>query len=241
MMSEREHVIAGLAGVLGFILTIVGALVAGEFDVPEPTAPAPEIVAHYRSLDFEQMYRGIAIELVGFMLLAVFTVKLAHNLGSTERGSPWGGLVVLVGAILAWTVTLVSYAPWIAGAYRASHGGMPDEGYLLLNDLQFFFYPAFLIITAFFLFPAGILIVRTHHVSVWLAWPAIALAVAFVLAGTLAPTELRLADALAGLWGLWLLAAAILMLIRKGSTNKQIEPSKKPVREEAMTRHSAPG
>lgn len=240
-MIERGNVIAGTAAVLGFVLTIIGALVVSEFDVPQPTAPAPEIVSYYQALDFTQMYRGIAIELVGFMLLAVFTVKLAHNLGSTERGSSWGGLLVLVGAILAWTVTLVSYAPWVAGAYRASHGGLSDEGYLLLNDLQFFFYPAFLIITAFFLFPAGVLIMRTQQLPVWLAWIAIVLAVAFVLAGILAPTELRLADALAGLWGLWLLAAAIAMLIRPDRSIKQINTATTPVREEAMTRHSSQG
>lgn len=212
MGSRPGVLVAGVSGVLGFVLTIIGALIAEEFDIPQPTEEPAAVVAYYQALDFERLTLGLAVEMLGYLLIIVFSVKLAHALGTAPGGSGWGGLLVLTGVIMVWTLTFVGYAPWIAGSYRASHGGLPDDGYLLLNDLQAAFYPLFLLVTGASLLPAGILIIRTKLYPHWFGWTAVILAPVMYVVGIVAPSALRIADTLAVLWALWLLVAAVLML-----------------------------
>ena len=212
--GRQGTLVAGLAGVLGFVITIIGGTIAGEFDIPEPTASPATVAEYYRTLDFDQMYWGISVEMLGYLLLVVFSVKLAHVLGAAERGSGWGGLLVLAGAVMIWAVGFASYAPLLVGGYRATHGGLSDEGYLLLNDMQAAFYPIWLFMAGLFILPAGIIMLRTALFPHWLGWAGVALGPALFLVGVLAPTSLRLADLVAGLWAVWILAAAIVMLAR---------------------------
>jgi hypothetical protein len=207
-------VVAGWAGVLHVALAIFPPfLMTREADQPSWTDAPATIVAFYKGASFDAGFMtGVLLEAASFVLLLVILAKVADLLGGVDGSSRWVGWLIVGALVLEMAFGIFGYlAPYVAAVFRADHGGLSDAGYLALHDLRFAFYWLDLVVLPFWMVPLGIAIIRVRIFPSWIGWAFIVNAVALV------PTlylSVDIWDPVSGLPSIWVLALAILMIVR---------------------------
>lgn len=210
MESRTEAKLAGISGVLGFALTVIGALMTGDLEVVGTDSEA--IIDFYRTASFDAGYRtGVILETLGFLLILAFVAKLATDVDVSDVGSRWLGSVTVASAVVATALTIVTIAAFSAATFRSSHGGLGGDSYVMLEDVRNTAYWLSLMAWAFIYLASGTAIVRRRTFPVWLGWAAIGLGVVHLVLLFLPSSTW---DIPVGLGGLWLFAVAVVMLAR---------------------------
>lgn len=211
MESPAQVFLSGLVGVVGFALTVVGGLLAGEFDEAIGGAPSV-IIDFYQSATFDaQFVTGVILETLGFLLLMAFVVALAYVAQGRDRAG-WLGTVVVASVIVATVLALVAILSYGAGTFRASNGGLVGDGYVVLSDVRETAYWVSLPAWALIFLTNGTLIVRTRSFRPWLGWSAVIIGVALLVVPFINSVDTW--DVATGLGILWFLATAVHMLAR---------------------------
>jgi hypothetical protein len=125
--------VGGAAGIAFVVLALAGNTLAGG-GVPVD-APAAEHAAELARRTADGAWRaGVALELVAFLALLVFSAALARRIRMVEPQEASTGLVVLSAGVLLAAVKLGSGAAVLAADSRAGH--LDGELARLLADLN---------------------------------------------------------------------------------------------------------
>lgn len=186
--EPRAHPATGGAGATAATIAVIGAAVmvalgaimSGEVDQPTWLDSAGGVVAFYHGSGYEVRVTGALLVGLGFLLLLVFIARLTDLIGTADPPSTWLGRLILAVAGVDAAVVLASVAAFTVPVWRAAHGGLSDEGFVILNDLQFAFGWLSLLVTAVWAMALGGAIVRTGLLSRWLGWAMLANGVVFL-------------------------------------------------------------
>lgn len=214
MDSRTEVLFAAWIGVVGFVFTVVGGLLAGEFNDPGLSTPS-DIVDFYKGATFDAGYvTGVVLETVGFLLVMAFIVKFAEVVQGRGDKAGWFGTVIVASVIVATVLTFVSEAGLAAGTFRASHGGLVGDGYVVLSDVRQLAYWISVPAWALIYLTGGMLIVQMRSFPSWLGWAGVFIAIAHLV--VLFFDSVAVWDVATSFGGLWLVVAAVHMLVRPG-------------------------
>ncbi len=213
MSANASDRLAGISGILWIILVLVGFGAIAGFS-PSITDSKADVVEYFALANATRVYIGEYLEILAFLLFAVFAARLLSILREAEGGTAWLSRLALGGAVLFIAFSLAGVAPLIAGTYRAEHGGLGEDSLVALNDLRVALYWMSLLVAPLFLLPVGLLIARTGVFPHWLGWGAITLG-AVLLLGLIAPTS-GIGDIASMLMGLWVLVVGVLLVVRSG-------------------------
>lgn len=211
MSTRLANRIAGISGMLWIVLILVGFGAIAGFGSPMITAPKADVGAYFVRSDPARVYVGEYIEILGFLLLAVFAARLWALLSAAE-GALWLSTLAFGGALLHIALSIAGIAPLIAATYRAAHGGLDEDAFVALNDLRVALYWMSLLVAPLFLVPAGLLIARISVFPRWLGWAAIVIGAALLL-GLIAPTS-GVGDVASLLMALWAFVVGIFLVVR---------------------------
>lgn len=210
--SRTEVKLAAWTGIVGFALSVVGGLLAAEFDTAISGTPS-DIVDSYESAIFDtQFVTGVILETMGFLLLMAFVVALSGAVRVSRERAGWLGHVVVALVIVATVLTLVSVFSHGAATFRASNGGLVNDGYVVLHDIRQTAYWVSLPAWGLILFAGGTLVVRMRSFPVWMGWSAVPVGLALLVVPVIDNVDVW--DAATGLTALWFLATAVYMLVR---------------------------
>jgi hypothetical protein len=210
--SRTEAVLAAWAGIVGFALSVVGGLIAGEFDTAIGGTRS-DIVDAYQGATFDTQYvAGVILETLGFLLLMAFVLKLGHVLAGRRDMRGWLGTVIGASVVVSTVLTLVAVASRAAAIHRASNGGFAGDGYVVLADMALTAYLVSLPVWGLILLTGGTLVVRTQSFPLWLGWTALPMGGFLVVVPFIDAVDVW--DAATGLAVLWFLAIAVYMLTR---------------------------
>lgn len=213
MEARMESRLAGVAGVAGFALTLIGGGLAGEFATPAGTDTAA-VVAHFGGRSADAAFTvGMILETLGFLLILALLAGLARAVGGREDRAGWLGSVIVVSAVVAIVLTCLSIVSLGAAAFRGGHGGFPGDGFVVLSDLRLVAYWVSLPVWALVYLASGTVIVGVRSFPSWFGWTAVVLGALHVVL-PFAPTSTW--DVVTGLGGLWMTVAAVLILVRPG-------------------------
>jgi hypothetical protein len=211
MESRTEVILTAWVGIVGFALTMVGGLMAGEFD--SAGATPSDIADLYESSSFDaQFVTGVILETLGFLLLMAFVAGLAHALYDSKHGAGWLGRVIVALVIVATVLTLVSVFSHGAATFRAANGGLVGDGYVVLYDIRHTAYWVSLPAWGLILLAGGTLIVRMRSFTLLIGWAALPIGVALLVVPFIDNVDVW--DAATGLAVLWFMATAVYMLVR---------------------------
>lgn len=209
MGPKMESRLAGIAGVVGFALTLIGGVLAGEFAATEVT-DAAAVVDHFSGVSADAAFVvGMVLETLGFLLLLTLLAGLARAVGGRKDRAGWLGSVILVSAVVAMVLTCLSIASLGAATFRGGHEGLPGDGFVVLSDLRFLAYWVSLPVWALVYLASGTVIVRARSFPLWFGWIAVIIGVLHVVLPFTPPS---MWDIVTGLGGLWMVVAAVLMI-----------------------------
>jgi len=210
--SRFEVRFAAWLGVVGLALTVAGGLLAGEFSDTVGDSPSA-IVEFYQGAAFDAGYvTGVVVETVGFLLVLAFVVKFAEVVSGGRDKAGWLATIVAVAATVATVLTFVSEAGLAAGTFRASHGGLVGDGYVVLADVRQFAYWVSLSAWALVYVTSGALMVRMRSFPPWLGWVGVGIGGAHLVVSF--SDSVAVWDAATGVGGIWLVVSAVIMLVR---------------------------
>lgn len=199
-------------GAMGLLLATVAGVIV-EFHTPTGET-SKELLAQYsRDALFDGSYVvAVMMETIGFLLLALFLIHFAAQLWRRSDGLEWVETAVVAGVVVATTLTFVAIAAPAASRFRTSHGGLGVDSYAVLQDVATMVYwvslPAWSVILVAF----GLELIR-RRVDRPLAWAGVTVGAAQAVAMALPAGAW---DPITGLAGLWMLAAAALLVLRPG-------------------------
>lgn len=207
-MGQR---LAGAAGLIGFTLLMVGATLDGEFATP-PSDDASATAGHFAATSADAAFvAGLTLEALGLLLLLGLLSEVAHLVAGGHDAARWLGSVALASAVVATTLTLLAVAAFGAATFRAGHGGVGGEGLVVLSDLRHVVSWVSLPVWAAVYLSAGAGMVRGGAFPSWFGWVALGVGALHLAVPFLSPS---LWDLATGLGGLWMVAAAALLLFR---------------------------
>ncbi|MDX1509813.1 MAG: hypothetical protein R3249_00555 [Nitriliruptorales bacterium] len=202
--------LAALCGLLWPILAVTRLPLTGEPDLPGWTETPEAIVAFYRDSSFDgQFVAGVGLVTLGYMLLLVFVSKLSVLIGEDRNGAPWLGRSVLAFAIVSVIASVGYLMAFATAVFWSSHGGLGDDGYLVLHGLSFAAYWAVLPADLMLGLTLGGAILLTRMFPRWLGWAMILTGVAEGVSWFASPDAW---NATSGLPYVWFLIAAIIVL-----------------------------
>lgn len=212
MESRTEVMLAAWAGVVGFVLSVVGGLLAGEFNDRLYDTPS-DVVDFFQGAVFDAKYViGVVLEVAAFLLIMAFLIKLAQLVQGGRDRTGWLGNVIVASVIVALVLGFVSIVGLAAGTFRASNGGLVGDGYVVLSDVRQLAYWVSLPAWALIFLTSGTLIIRRRSFPLWLGWAALLIGVMHIVVSFI--DSVAAWDAATGLGGLWFVATAVHMLIR---------------------------
>lgn len=212
MESRTDVFLAAWAGIVGFALSVVGGLMAAEFDTAIGGSRS-DVVGFYESAAFDaQFVTGVILETLGFLLLMAFVVGLAQAVQGSMDRTGWLGKVIVALVIVATVLTLVAVFSHGAATFRASNGGLVGDGYVVLSDIRLTAYWVSLPAWGLILLTAGTLVVRMRSFPLWMGWAALPIGLALLVVPFNDSADIW--DAATGLTVLWFLATAVYMLVR---------------------------
>lgn len=210
--TRRGTLVAGIAGVLWPLLALARVPLTGALDQPSWTDDPADIVEFYEGRSFDGAFiLGIWLVAVAYALFLVFAAKLADLLGGVDGGSRWVGYVIIGGAAIDTAMVYAYLAPFGTAVFWAGHDGLSADAYLALHGLSFGFLWLELVTITVWMGALGTAIVVTRVFPAWLGWLLLANAAGCLVAFFLPYAVWAVAG---GLVYLWILIAAILMLIR---------------------------
>lgn len=211
MASRAEIRLAGASGVVGMVLVVLGGILAGEFEEPLERDPAV-IVEFYRGTELAGLVLiGVLLETVGFLLVMGFLAVVADTVAGTPTTVRWTSRLVLTAAVVATVLAIIAVACLLAGMHRAEHGGMADDGYLVLSDLRFASYQLGILAWALLFLSAGAAMVWHRTYPPWLGWAGVVVGAAHLVAPVI---DAATWDPITGLGGVWLLVTGLILLLR---------------------------
>jgi hypothetical protein len=220
MLSQRAQRVAGMVGISFVALTVIPFIV-----VPPPPAAGtagPDVVAYYRA------YRAILLPAgwigvlgfpTGLVLLAALTALFRH----AERDGAWLYLLFISGNLLALSVAVMLGV--VGQLLPLSVNGPLEPGLAkVFSDLLGLGFAVYFIPSTAAWAAAGLVIISTRILPVWLGWWAVLLIAtsliaslgAFIEAGPLVAGGLGSLVALLAQFA-WLLAASIVLVARPRS------------------------
>lgn len=154
---------------------------------------------------------GGYVEVLAYLVFAVFAAWLAAALRAYERGPSWASMTVLAAGLLVVATSFIGYATEAAAYYRAGHGIEFDVARALLDTGNFAYALAWGGL-AIFVAAAATVGLRTRALPRWLGLAAILLAAGFLIALAFPESAVgEIADL--GLWA-WVVAVSIVLLRR---------------------------
>lgn len=174
--------VAAIAVTSAAVMAALGSIMSGVFDQPTWLDPPSAIVAFYHGSSPEWRVAGAFLVGLAFLLLLVFVAKLADLIAAVDPPSAWLGRSILAVAAVDTAVVLVNVAALSAPIWRAAHGDLSSEGFVIMNDVQFAFGMLSLVVSAGWAITLGSAIVRTMLLPRWLGWALRADAAVFLLA-----------------------------------------------------------
>jgi hypothetical protein len=204
--------VAAVAGVLWPTLAITRLFLTGELDRPDWTGGRSEIVGFYEAADFDAAFRlGIALVTVAYLLLLVFLAKVVQALRSRDERAAWLGTGIMSVAVLGVVATVGYLAPFATAVFWSSHGGLGDDAYLVLHGLSFASYWLVLPADLLLQLMLGGAILASALFPRWLGAAMVLTGLAELAAFFSVPDAW---NATSGLPYLWILVAALIMLVR---------------------------
>lgn len=205
------------AAIVGFVLGMVGSVIAGDLGAPVGGNPT-DIVEFYQSLDYgATLAAGIVLETLGLLLMMAFVSYLARVVGGRPDETPWAGTLIVASVVVATTLTIFSVVALGAGAFRAAHGGLAQDGYVVLSDLRFVAYWLSLPAWALVYLPAGAAMIRARTFASWLGWVGIAIGLAHVVLAFLPASTWDIGVVIGAFW---VVVIAGVMLVRPGNYSR---------------------
>lgn len=227
MASRAEVVLAAWAGIVGFALSVVGGLLAGEFNDRLYDTPS-DVVDLFQGTVFDAKYViGVVLEVAAFLLIMAFLIKLAEVVQGSRARTGWPGNVIVASVIVGLVLGFVSVVGLAAGTFRASNGGLVGDGYVVLSDVRALAYWVSLPAWALLFLTSGTLTIRRKSFPAWLGWTAVLIGVMHIVVSFI--DSVAAWDAATGLGGLWFVATAVYMLVRPGRYSPS-SPPKTPLR-----------
>lgn len=203
---------AAICGILWPLLSIVRLPLTGEFDRPDWTASPSSIIDFYENTSFDGAFVvGIGLVALAYRFSSYSSPNWLPSSGNTRRGAPWLGNSVLAFNIVNVGFTAGYLASFASAVFWSSHGGLSGDAYLTLHGLSFGSY--------WFALPTDLLanlalggaIVATRLFPRWLGWAMILTGLAEAVSWFFSPDVW---NATSGLPYLWILIAAVIMLVR---------------------------
>jgi hypothetical protein len=180
--ARRGTLIAAAAGILWPILSAVRLPLMDEVARPIWTSGPSKIVAFYEASAFDTRFMvGVVLVVVGYVLLLAFMAYVASVLADAGGGTWVGGLIVGL-TVLTVVLTLGYVGTYATAMFWASHGGLSDDGYLVLHGVSFASYWLALPVGAASGTVLGLAIVFTGRFPVWLGVAILVIAAAQLVA-----------------------------------------------------------
>ena len=210
--EERWRRFAPLTGVLAVILWILGvAVIESAAGAPPDDAPAAAFVGYY-SESGERILTGAFILMIGSALFLWFLGTLRARIRSLEGGGGRLASIVFALGIVVAAMSMAMVAPEAGAGLATSQ----FDARLEPATAQTFafagdgFFVAAEAATAIFFLAAGLAILRTRVLPVWLAWASIVLGIVALI---------PFLGWAAFVWGLplWVLISSVLMFTRAES------------------------
>jgi hypothetical protein len=201
-------ILSGLSGVLGVVLLIISFHAA----VGPPTTATPAERVTFGNQHYAAILWGAWLQAVGPLFIVLFAFALVHLSGAAQRLSGW---MTFLGATTLISVSLIEITFYISALFP-DPPEMPLVSIKLIYAVQHLYFIA--AAPALFL-PLGIIIIRSRILPRLFGYLAVGLATTFAGLGVAFMLTLRLPDAvtaIAGVQGLWWLAAAIALVLRSG-------------------------
>ena len=199
-------VLAGLAGVTGVVLLIVSFTIN---EGPPPNATSAELIK-FGQENYAKVLWGAWLQATGPVLIVLFALSLVHLAGATQRLAGW---MTLFGAAVLMTVSLIEITFYIS-ALQPEPAMMPSMSLKVISAVQHLY---FIVGAPALFFPLGIVLLRSHVLPRLLGYLAVLLGAVFAALGVIFLLTLTLpagVTAIAGVQGLWWLAAGVALVVQ---------------------------
>lgn len=214
MGSRTATLVMATAAMVGFVLSMVGAVIAGDLEVPAG-AESTVVVEYYQGVDYDAaVASGVVLETLGLLLMMVFVGHVARVVGGNPDWASWAGTTIVASVVVATVLTVFSIVALGAAAFRTAHGGLTHDGYIVLSDLRFVAYWLSLVAWALVYLAMGFAMVRSRTYPIWLGWTGIVIGIAHLVLPFL-PSSVWDPGVIAG--ALWVVVIAAIMLVRPAS------------------------
>lgn len=172
--------VAAIAVIAAAVMAPFGAIMSGWADQATWLDSASAVVAFYHRSGYQGRVTGTLLIGLAFLLLLIFVAKLADVISTADPPSAWHGRLILAIAGVDAALVLVAVAAFSAAIWRGAHGGASEEGFVMMNDIQFAFGWLSLLASAVLAFAIGSAILRGGLVPLWLGWVILADGVLFL-------------------------------------------------------------
>ena len=201
-------ILSGLSGIAGVVLLMVSFATAVG---PAPDATRAELVA-FGQQHYAGVLWGAWLQAVGPVFIVLFALALVHLAGAVLRLAGW---MTLFGATVLMTVSLIEITYYISALF-------PDPEIMTSISLRLIYavqHLYFIVAAPALFLPLGVILVQSRILPRVFGYLALFLGAAFAALGAVFMLRLTLpasVTALAGVQGLWWLAAAITLIVRGG-------------------------
>jgi uncharacterized protein DUF4386 len=212
--DRSVQLLAALCGILSPLLMLFAiGLILGSGFLPDMTAPLPDIAAHLAQHPATaQVWAGVHLEFVGFLLFVVFIAYLWGVLRRAEGEPGWLSALAFAGGLMSVILKVGSFPPMYPVLY---HAGQPFDTQLAralveINIAAFVLQQPAL---GLMLLATALIVIRTAVLPRWLGYlAALAAALSFaavVMPGLALPTWLLV-------FFVWMVGTGIALLRRVG-------------------------
>src|SRR5262245_46897454 len=205
-ISKRSFCI--LSGIAGVVLLMISFAIA----VAPPAAATRAELIQFGQQHYAGILWGAWLQAVGPVFMVLFAFSLFYLAKATQRLAGW---MTLFGAAVLMTVSLIEITYYISALFPEPEL-MTSVSIKLISAVQHLY---FIVAAPTLFLPLGITLLGSRILPKALGYLALLLATAFSALGAVFMLTLTLPSwvtALAGVQGLWWLAAAIALMIRSG-------------------------
>jgi len=208
---------AALCGILSPLLVMFAffVLIIGSGFLPDFTAPLPQIAAQLAQHPTPaQVWAGVHLEFLGFLLLVVFIASLSGVLRRAEGEGGWLSALAFAGGLMSVTLKIGSFSPMYPILTHAGQAFDPELARALaeINITAFALQqPALGLLLA-----TALIVIRTAVLPRWLGWAA-------ALAAAMSFGAVVVAGMAFGAWlvvQFWLMVTSIALLRRLGKSQR---------------------
>lgn len=206
--SGAGSLATAIVAIAAAIMATLGSFMSGWVNQASWLDPTSVVVAFYHGSGYQGRVGGNLLIGLAFLLVLVFIVRLADLIATADPRVAWLGRALVAVAAVDSALILASVAALTAPIWRAAQGGVSDEGFVIMNDVQFALGWLGVLCSAVLAITLGSTILRSRLLPRWLGWGMLADAVVFLVC-VAGPVVLW--DAAYGLLLLLLAVAGVLM------------------------------